>query len=157
MVTNTINSKETHKVEYLSYADNASSEGAGAVKDYLNTVQQDFGNRIVTPEGDLKAAVSSAFGGEGYNVPTKDGSHSFIISGAPNGQNTERAVTSGHEVFGHGIPSARKETTAQNNTNAIRADNLIRRILGLPQRDGSNHAGGKEGQIVDPYKLPYTK
>lgn len=82
--------------------------------------------------------------------------HSVIISGV-SGSNTERAVTSGHEVFGHGIPSARRESDVNNNTNAIRTDNLIRRILGLPQRDGSDHAGGFNGGIVDPQKLPRTQ
>ncbi len=104
----------------------------------------------------MKAATLSIFGGEGLNIPTKNGSHSFIIYGVPN-EKTERAVTSGHEVFGHGIPSSRKESDANNNTNAIRTDNLIRRILNLPQRDGRDHAGGKEGQITDPQKLPYTQ
>ncbi|MBS1920768.1 MAG: hypothetical protein JST17_10990, partial [Bacteroidetes bacterium] len=156
VVTNTINSKEQQVVEYLAYGDNASSDGATAVKDYLNTVQSGVGNGIVTPEGDLKAATIAGLGGEGYNVPTKDGSHSFIISGIP-GKNTERAVTSGHELFGHGIPSSRGESPELNNSNAIRMDNLVRRILGLPQRDGSDHAGFKAGQIKDPYKLPYTQ
>ena len=82
--------------------------------------------------------------------------HSVIISGV-SGSNTERAVTSGHEVFGHGIPSARRESDVNNNTNAIRTDNLIRRILGLPQRDGSDHAGGSNGGIVDPQNLPRTQ
>lgn len=111
----------------------------------------------MTPNGDLKAATISVFGGEGFNVPTKNGSHSFIISGVPNGKNTERAVTSGHEVLGHGIPSARGMTPAENNSNAIRMDNLVRRLLGLHQRDGSDHAGYKQGQITDPYKLPITQ
>lgn len=53
------------------------------------------------------------------------------------------------------LPSARKESPVHNNTNAIRTDNLVRRLLRLPQRDGSDHAGGKD--IVSPYSLPYTK
>lgn len=84
----------------------------------------------------------------------RGGSHSFIISGEAT-KSDNRAVTSTHEVLGHGLPSARGESTNQNNNNAIRADNLVRRILGLPQRDGSNHAGAKN--IVNPSALPYTK
>jgi RHS repeat-associated protein len=153
VVTNTINAKEKHVVEYLANGDNASSDGATAVNDYF---QSKGLPKITTPEGDLKAATIAVFGGEGFNVPTKGGSHSFIISGLP-GKNTERSVTSGHEVFGHGIPSSRGESPELNNSNAIRMDNLVRRILGLPQRDGLDHAGGKEGQIKDPQKLPYTQ
>ena len=81
---------------------------------------------------------------------------SFEFAGS-NLEASELAVTSWHEVFGHGIPSARNETPEQNNSNAIRTDNLIRRMLGLPQRDGLDHAGGAEGQINNPQELPYTK
>jgi len=152
MVTNTINSEDKHKVEYVNYSDDVSLEGGSAISEHFKN------NNLpspLTPEGKMKAATLSIFGGEGFNVPTKNGSHSVIISGVPN-MNTERSVISGHEVFGHGIPSARRESNANNNTNAIRTDNLIRRILGLPQRDGRDHAGGANGQIVNPYKLPYT-
>lgn len=48
-------------------------------------------------------------------------------------------------------------SAAENNANAIRAENLIRRILGLPQRDGSNHGGYNEGHITDPQNLPITQ
>ena len=153
MVTNTINSKDVHKVEYVNISGDVSLEGGNAINDHFKN------NNLpspLTPDGTLKAATLSLLGGEGFNTPTKKGSHSVIISGV-SGSNTERAVTSGHEVFGHGIPSARRESDVNNNTNAIRTDNLIRRILGLPQRDGSDHAGGFNGGIVDPQKLPRTQ
>ncbi|SES20296.1 DUF6443 domain-containing protein [Pedobacter rhizosphaerae] len=153
MVTNTINSKTIHKVEYINISDDVSLEGGNAVSDHFKNNK--FPSPL-TPDGTLKAATLSIFGGEGFNVPTEKGSHSMIISGVAGG-NTERAVTSGHEVFGHGIPSARREGNENNNNNAIRTDNLIRRILGLPQRDGKDHAGGPQGQITDPRKLPYTQ
>lgn len=152
LVTNTINSGEQHVVEYLDMSGAASSGGVTAVKNHLNGVQAGIGDAMMTPEGELKAATITVLGGEGFNVPTKGGSHSFIISGTSNQDN--RAVTSAHEVLGHGLPSARGESATQNN-NAIRADNLVRRILGLPQRDGSNHAGA-EG-IMNPSAIPYLK
>ena len=65
-----------------------------------------------------------------------------------------RARISGHEVFGHGIPSAKKLTNAENNANAIRTDNLIRRLLGMPKWDGTGHEGKKEEHLIDPYNLP---
>lgn len=156
VLTNTINSKEKQTVEYLSYGDDVSADGSSALKAYFNTIQAGFGDAMI-PGETTKASIVAGLGGEGFNVPTKGGSHSFIISGIPNGKNTERAVTSGHELFGHGIPSSRGESPELNNSNAIRADNLVRRILGLPQRDGSDHGGFKEGQIKDPQKLPYTQ
>jgi len=154
LITNTINSKEIQTVEYLNYSDNASSDGANAVKGYF---QSKGIPAPLTSDGDLKAATISVFGGAGFNVPTNNGSHSFIISGAPNRNGTDQAVTSGHEVMGHGIPSSRNMSATDNNSNAIRTDNLIRRMLNLPQRDGSDHAGFQQGMIVNPYDLPFTK
>ena len=153
MVTNTINSKDVHKVEYVNISGDVSSEGKNAINDHFENKNLPS---LLTPDGTLKAATLSVVGGEGFNVPTEKGSHSVIISGGSE-NNTERAVTSGHEVFGHGIPSAKLESDVDNNTNAIRTDNLIRRILGLPQRDGSGHAGGANEGIVDPQKLPRTQ
>ena len=112
-----------------------------------------IGNKIVTPDGNLSSAfIRNA--GEGLNIPTPDGSHSFIGSSL---QGMERAVTSGHEVFGHGIPAAKKLTPVENNANAIRTENLIRRILGLTQTDGHNHGGYKKRHITYPYILPILK
>jgi RHS repeat-associated protein len=65
--------------------------------------------------------------------------------------------TSGHEVFGHGIPAARKMTPAANNANAIHTDNLIRRILRLPPNNGSTHGGYQQGHITTPYALPILR
>lgn len=144
-----INSDDSHKVEYLS-GDFTSSDGATAFKDHMNGVQKGIGDMMLTPEGKLSVGIVKN-SGDGLNVPTKDGSHSFI-GASKTGK--DRAVTSGHEVLGHGIPSAKKKTIAENNTNAIRTDNLIRRLLGLTERDGSDHGGYKEGQITDPKKLP---
>jgi len=155
VVTNTINAKEKHTVEYLSKEDDVSADGTSALKAYFNKLQADFGDGMI-PGETTKASIVAGLGGEGFNVPTKDGSHSLIISGIP-GKNTERAVTSGHEVLGHGIPSSRGESPELNNANAIRMDNLVRRMLGLPQRDGSDHGGYNEGHIKEPQKLPYRQ
>ncbi len=150
MITSAINSRDIYKVEYIS-GDFTSTEGAEAFVNHMNnTLGEGMGDKMTTPDGKLSTAwIRNS--GNGLNVPTKRGSHSFI---GTNLQGAERAVISGHEVFGHGIPAARKLTPAENNANAIRTDNLIRRILGLPQRDGSNHGGYQEGHITNPYILP---
>lgn len=62
-----------------------------------------------------------------------------------------------HKLFGHGIPGANKLSAAENNANAIRTDNLVRRLLNIEQRDGSDHGGYNEGQITNPYQLPIKK
>ena len=150
MMTNAINSKNIYKIEYIN-GDYTSMEGAQAFVNYMNnTLGNDMGDKMITPDGKLSTAwIRNS--GNGLNVPTKRGSHSFIGS---NLQKTERAVVSGHEVFGHGIPAAREMTPVANNANAIRTENLIRRILNLPQVDGSDHGGYQQGHITDPYNLP---
>ncbi len=157
MLTNTINSEDVHKVEYLEYTDNVSSEGSNAMVEYLNIVQAGFGDETIRVIGKITPALITGFGGDGFTVPTSEGIHSFIISGIPNVKSVNRAVTSSHEAFGHGIPLVKKMTPSENNANAIRTDNLIRKILGLPQRDGSNHAGFVEGHITEPQKLPISR
>jgi RHS repeat-associated protein len=153
MITGAINSKDVYKVEYVS-GEYTSSEGAKVFVNHMNKeLGEGMGDKMVTPDGKLSSAwIRNS--GDGLNVPTQNGSHSFIGGSL---QGSERAVTSGHEVFGHGIPAAKKLTLAENNANAIRTDTFIRRILGLPQRDGSNHGGYKEGHITNPYILPILK
>lgn len=120
--------------------------------EHLNKAQSGIGDASRTPEGNVNSSVVHVFGGAGFNVPTKNGSHSIIVEGEGVQQSGgNRAVTTGHEIFGHGIPSARGVDAKTNNTHAIRTDNLIRRTLGIPTRDGSDHAGGK---VVDPNALP---
>jgi hypothetical protein len=118
----------------------------------MNNTQPGVGDMMLTPEGNLSAGIVDRL--VGLNVPTKGGSHSFVSSKIIG---NERVTTSGHELFGHGIPSAKGLSATENNSNAIRTDNLIRRILGLPERDGKNHGGYNEGQIKEPNKLPLTQ
>lgn len=161
LLVNTINSKEVHSIEYLKDGEEVSSSGYSDINKYLNSIDPDskigdaFRKREERSDGSTRYyyddATIQTLGGEGFNVPTSKGSHSFIRGV----QDKLKAVTSAHELLGHGLPSARKESPVHNNTNSIRTDNLVRRLLRLPQRDGSDHAGGKD--IVSPYSLPYTK
>lgn len=161
LLVNTINSKEVHSIEYLKDGEEVSSSGYSDINKYLNSIDPDskigdaFRKREERSDGSTRYyyddATIQTLGGEGFNVPTSKGSHSFIRGV----QDKLKALTSAHELLGHGLPSARKESPVHNNTNAIRTDNLVRRLLRLPQRDGSDHAGGKD--IVSPYSLPYTK
>lgn len=91
-------------------------------------------------------------GDEGLTVPTTGGSHAFVISGVPGLISIGRNLVSGHELFGHGIPSARGASISDNNTNAVRTENLIRRILGQPATTGGAHHG-----VTNPNALPTFK
>ena len=152
LVVNTINSDKVHTIEYMT-GEFTSEEGAAAFRNHMNSLGPGVGDSF-TPNGVLRVSLVEGLGKEGFNVPTAEGSHSFVSSKVTGHL---RPVTSGHEVFGHGIPSANGLPNSDNNNNAIRTDNLIRRLLKMPQRDGSDHSGYKEGQIKDPQKLPLTK
>ena len=153
MLATAINSKKVYTVEYVD-GEFVSSKGASAIVNYFNeSFGEGVGDSITKPSGDVSSSLISHSGG-GLNVPTANGSHSFIIKGFPS---KDRAVTSGHEVLGHGIPSAKGLSNAENNSNAIRAENLIRRILKLPSNDGSTHGGYQSGQIVNPFGMPLLK
>lgn len=165
LIVSTINSKEKHRVEYLDPTDYVSSSGSRAldkhfsktmgsklyemkVREEKTVVNKDTGLSSIEYSYHWKG-LSIQLGKEGLAVPSgSSGSHAFILNSS---DLRTRAVTSIHEVFGHGIPFARGILDMPNNTNAIRADNLMRRLLGMPQRDGSNHAGGK---VASPSALP---
>ncbi|MBL0744971.1 hypothetical protein [Chryseolinea lacunae] len=100
-----------------------------------------------------KADEVKASGGSGQNFPTSEGSHSVILEGAGiTNSGGRRELDAFHEVFGHGIPTAKKTSNAINNTHATQTENLVRRVLKIQeQRDGSNHSGGK---IDNPSDLP---
>ena len=151
-VVNTINSDKIHTIENMT-GGFMSEEGATAFRNHMNSLGPGLGDGL-TPNGVLRVSLVEGLGKEGFNVPTADGSPSFVSSKATGNL---RPVTSGHELFGHGIPSANGLSSSDNNNNAIRTDNLIRRLLKMPQRDGSDHSGYKEGQIKDPQNLPLTK
>ncbi|GMQ31699.1 RHS repeat-associated core domain-containing protein [Algoriphagus confluentis] len=152
LVASAINSDDIHKVEFVELGNDLSDEGSNAFASHLNNVQNGFGDGIKNAEGKVNSNIVNALGGAGFNVPTSNGSHSIIVEGQGVQQSGgSRAVTTGHEILGHGIPSAQGADPMINNTHAIRTDNLVRRVLGIPTRDGSDHAGGK---VVDPNALP---
>lgn len=144
LVAGAINSDDKHKVEYVEAGTNLSSDGEKAFNSGFSKIYSDNGLPVTTFPTRTGKDISAS-GGKGYNTPTTDGSHSFIVNDTgtehPEGR---REITTFHEIFGHGIPSAKKASHMINNQNAIRTENLVRRVLGIQQqRDGSNHAGGK--------------
>ena len=155
LVTGAINSNAEHKVEYVENKTNLSSEGNTAFNKAFSRIYTD--NGIPVPEFPMRTGNDiSRVGGEGYNSPTQNGSHSFIVNdiGTSHGDG-RRSITTFHEIFGHGIASAKKTSDIINNQNAIRTENLVRRVLGIQeQRDGANHAGGK---VFGPSELPTVK
>jgi RHS repeat-associated protein len=148
-VTGAINSKSVHKVEYVDINGTVSTEGTKAFQEHLNGQQAGFGD-ILVQSGNVRGETMNAMSGGGINIPTKKGSHSVIMEGTGVTHDGGRAVTTGHEIVGHGVASANKVFGVDNNTRAIRVDNLIRRVMGITTfRD--EHGGAK---IVNPNALP---
>jgi RHS repeat-associated protein len=145
MVAGAINSDDQHKVEFAKLTDELSAEATAAMNEMMTKLYTDNGLTLPTMPDSRKGAEIRAAGGSGQNFPTSDGSHSVILEGSEiKYSGDRREITSFHEVFGHGIPSAKKVTSAINNAHAIRTENLVRRVLNIKeQRDGSDHSGGK--------------
>ncbi|MCX6313617.1 MAG: hypothetical protein NTX08_02635 [Sphingobacteriales bacterium] len=145
MLTNTINAKEKHTIAYLNFEDVTSDNGNFELRNYYDRLSPNQSNNkkvsdlLFGETGNISASVIVGLGGEGFTVGAKGNSYSFIILGIPNRKSTERSVISGHEVFGHGIPVSRNINGYENNQNSIRAENLIRGIIGLTKNDGSSH------------------
>ncbi len=148
VVVSAINSEDVHKVEFIERTEDVSTEGSTAIVDDANSAGTEF-QLSLNKDGRLHGSQIINMAGGGINAPTEQGSHSVIVSDIfhPNGID----VVSFHEVFGHGIPAAKKTTRKANNANAIRTENLVLRVLGKAsnQRDGSGedgknfHNGGK--------------
>jgi hypothetical protein len=156
IVTGAINSKDVHKVEFATTDQDLSEGAVTGINSTLEKLYTSNNLKVPTFPTERKGSEVAAAGGSGQNFPTPDGSHSVILEGA-NIKNSggRRELDTFHEVFGHGIPSAKKATDAVNNANAIRTENLVRRVLKIQeQRDGSNHAGGK---VQNPSALPSIK
>lgn len=150
MVTSAINSKDVHMVEFADKTGSLSSDGSEAIYAELPV---GFKNEKVIPDASsVPSWVVTAMGGSGVTVGTAKGSYSVILEGDGVKYSGNRAVTSAHEVFGHGIPVSKHMNSMDNNTHAIRTDNLFRRLFKIKEsRDGSDHGGGK---VVDPTKVP---
>lgn len=88
LLVNTINSKEVHSIEYLKDGEDVSSSGYSDINKYLNSIDPDskigdaFRKREERSDGSTRYyyddATIQTLGGEGFNVPTSKGSHSFI-------------------------------------------------------------------------------
>lgn len=153
MVVNTINSNDVHKVEYIQGSGVLSNQAEDAfLPAFLNGDIGPYMPLILERNGGLPVELIVNEGGGGVTTLTKNGSHSLIILNGehPNG----RAVTTGHEIIGHGRSSATGLGNDQQHVQAIRTENLILRVMGIHFiNTGINH--GPERKIVpDPSLLP---
>lgn len=152
MVVNTINSDDRHKVEYIQ---NTGILSNSAEKAFLpRFMSGGLGPHlplILERNGGLPAELIVSQGGGGVTTPIKGGSYSLIILDGehPNG----RAVTTGHELLGHGRSWATGLGDSYQHEQAIRTENLILRVMGIPFiNTGIKH--GPETPVPHPSLLP---
>lgn len=152
MVVNTINSNDIHKVEYVSENGVLSPQAeASFLPSFLKGDIEPFMQQIMKVNGGIPLWLITNEGGGGVTTPTKKGSHSLIILGGkhPNG----RAVTTGHDILGHGRSMAVGLGDSQQHVQAIRTENLILRVMGIPFiNTGENH--GPKTVVPNPSNLP---
>ncbi|WP_158596902.1 DUF6443 domain-containing protein [Aquimarina sp. BL5] len=152
IVTGAINSDSEHKVEFKSDGSkNVSTSGKNAFKSKLPSYLDLAA--IEAKYGGIPASTIAGDIGGAATVITDDGTHSLIIE---NHADNDGAVTSFHEVFGHGRPLSlgRKSTAHQD---AVRTENLVLRVLGRSsdQIDGTTH--GPKTKVPNAKALPGFK
>lgn len=152
MVVNTINSNDVHKVEYVRSSGSLSNKATSAfLPRFMSGSMGPYMQDILEKNGGLPISLLINEGGGGVTTPTKIGSYSIIVIGGehPNG----RAVTIGHEIIGHGRSWAAGLGDAYQHVQAIRTENLILRVMGIPFiNSGINHGPGT--LVPNPSFLP---
>ena len=141
LLTTIINAHQTCTIEYLetdlckmSPEANAFLSENSPIFRSVQGVLPYFGGAITNGEDGMSAYSVIAKAGESVTNP--------------------RAVNSMHEVLGHGYAFIRGFSNSANQVQALRVENLVRRLLGLPANDGSTHPHPKR---VDLTKLPKSK
>lgn len=135
IVVNTINSPSRHMIEYVPIDGRLSYEVSMAV-----IAQETIDLRpTIDYYGGLPSNYLFNYGG-GITVPTSKGTFSAVVND-PYPHLNGRAVTVGHEIFGHGRPISLGRSVFQNQ-DAIQTENLILRLMGIPFiNDGTSHGG----------------
>ncbi|MCC8144988.1 MAG: hypothetical protein LIO93_00820 [Bacteroidales bacterium] len=148
MTVNTINSVDKHFIEYVPEGELISSKGQSAFWGKL--AEGSIMSAIVSANGGIPVSLIAAFGGEGATTQTSRGTHSIIIG---NNHLNGRAVTTGHELIGHGRSLAAGRGHDNQHVDAVQTENLILRIMGINYiNDGSTHGPGTI--IPNPSALP---
>lgn len=148
--TDAINSDDQHIVEYVDVGDNVSTKGTTAFKSHFEKNTPEGSANQLIPGTQISGSLMNALSGGGINMPTSGGSYSIISEGTGVSHSGGRAVTTGHEIVGHGVAGANSISGVPNNTRAIRVDNLIRRVMGITNFR-TEHGGAT---IAKPHNLP---
>lgn len=152
MVVNTINSDDVHTVEFRNSDDVLSKKGEKAfLPGYIAGGASGHMSQIMERNGGLPIWLIMSDGGSGATVHIGNGSHSMIVVDGihPKG----RAVTTGHEILGHGRSWAVGFRENYQHVEPIRTENLILRVMGIQFiNTGIDH--GPKTLVPQPSLLP---
>lgn len=130
LLINTINSKKLYVLEYVGDDEPISSTAFTYIMRELTG-----GNSIGEPILKGKNITQLWDGGVTFKQSNTK-VHSVICI-----NKTCRPACTAHEVFGHGIALMAGLDSQANNENSVRAENLVRRLLGIDLWNGANHPG----------------
>ena len=139
-------------VEYRSSDDVLSRKGEKAfLPGYMEGGVSGHMSQILERNGGLPLWLIMADGGSGATVHTNNGSHSVIV--VDDIHPAGRAVTTGHEILGHGRSWAAGFRENFQHVEPVRTENLILRVMRIPFiNTGINH--GPKTLIPQPSLLP---
>ncbi len=152
MAVNTINSNSIHKVEYLEATGNLSFSAEKVFTPLFGTILPI--SSILNANGGFPVVIIKNQGGGGLTTPITNGSYSLIFKDESIHLNG-RAVTTGHEIIGHGRSLSVGRGDLNQHVDAIQTENLILRVMGIPYiNDGSNHGPLPNGAFPECSLLP---
>ena len=139
MVVNTINSKDVHRVEYLTPGKEMSQSSLAVFEPKLNSIGITSEGAANMPGGYSQFIM--ALCGEASTTPVQSGTLTIILKSQESFL-TNRSATLGHEVLGHGRTLRLGYTDPQSqHILPIQVENLILRNMNVPlYRDGTRHA-----------------
>lgn len=153
MVVNTINSEDVHKVEYVEKKGTLTYQAENTFIPFLMHTEN-WGPHmpyILETNRGLPVWVIIAAGRCGLTAHNNQNSYSIIIIDGDHSYN--RAVTTAHEILGHGRSWATGLGDSFQHFQAIRTENLVYRVMGVPLiNTGTDHMDGTP--VPDPSLLP---
>lgn len=139
MVVNTINSDDIHKVEYLESTGNLSYSAEKIFAPLFDNPDLPT-STILNANGGFPVIFINNRGGGGLTTPISNGTYSLIFKDSSFHLNG-RAVTTGHEIIGHGRSLSVGRGDQNQHVDAIQTENLILRVMGIPYiNTGADHA-----------------
>ncbi|MCQ2211556.1 MAG: RHS repeat-associated core domain-containing protein [Paludibacteraceae bacterium] len=153
-LTNAINSEDKHYVSYYS-----KSVSKNIKRSLVSQIAKEHSNLAYSMRDSEDPLLALGKYVDQYDnaitFSAKEGTSTSIIK-RDGVDEVKTAIRSMHEVLGHGVAFTYKNDrrSSTNNSNAVRMENLVRRILNLNAWDGKGHQGFDSTEISNPYSNP---